>query len=356
MATDFDFIVTPGDFIEEWLEDNDLSQAEFARRLGCSPKHVSQVIHKGDAVTTDFANRLERVTRVPASRWLQLEAFYRSECERLALEQDAARVKEVLETVPLAEIRKLGYAKATMRHPGRVAMEMFAFFRVGTLDALAAALQPPKKVAFRLGSRVEWASTLTWLRLVEIEASRIDLENEFDRDALRKLLPQLRALTTMEADDFGAKLADMMGEVGVRLIYVAYVPKSGTYGASRWFDGSPLIALSAHRKSDHQFWFTFFHEVGHVLNHELTNRGFVAGDWDEDPMEQEANEFARDFLIPVGEASRLTSLRTHDDVRSFAAELGISPGIIVGRLQRDELWTYSQGATLIRGLHIVDGQ
>ena len=353
MTSEFDFIVTPGDFIEEWLEENDLTQAEFARRLGCSPKHVSQVIHKGDAVTTDFANRLERVTRVPAARWLQLEAFYRSECERLALEQDADRVKQVLAAVPLAEIRKLGYSKSTLRHPGKVAMEMFAFFRVGTLDALAARLEPPKKVAFRLGSKVEWPATLTWLRLVEIEASRIELDHEFDRDALEGLLPDLRALTTMEADDFGAKLAEMMAGVGVRLVYVAYVPKSGAYGASRWFNDSPLIALSAHRKSDHQFWFTFFHEIGHLLKHQLTNSGFIAGDWGEDPLEQEANDFAGEFLIPPGNAAGLAELSTNDDVKKFAASIGIAPGIVVGRLQREGLWKYNQGVALIRGLHIV---
>ena len=36
-------------------------------------------------------------------------------------------------------------------------------------------------------------------------------------------------------------------------------------GATRWV-GVPIIQLGLRHKSDDQFWFSFFHEAGHVLN------------------------------------------------------------------------------------------
>jgi len=53
-------------------------------------------------------------------------------------------------------------------------------------------------------------------------------------------------------------------------------------------------------------------------------------------VEARADEFARDRLIPPLEATRLPEVRhSADQVKALAQELGIAPGIVVGRLQHD---------------------
>ncbi|MFV2172727.1 ImmA/IrrE family metallo-endopeptidase [Actinomadura sp. LOL_016] len=65
-----------------------------------------------------------------------------------------------------------------------------------------------------------------------------------------------------------------------------------------------------------------------------------------DPHEREADEFARDLLIPPKEAARLPSLRTLSAIERFAAEIDIAPGIVVGRMQREGLLSYRFGNRL----------
>ena len=88
------------------------------------------------------------------------------------------------------------------------------------------------------------------------------------------------------------------------------------------------------------FWFSFFHELGHIFLH---NRQAVilegnTGDEAFDNQEAEANRFAADTLIPPMLYEEFVKKRRFYpvDIESFASQLGISPGIVVGRLQNDK--------------------
>ncbi len=64
-----------------------------------------------------------------------------------------------------------------------------------------------------------------------------------------------------------------------------------------------MIALSDRYKKDDFFWFTFFHEAAHLLLHSKKET-FVDDGTDNDLLEDEANRFAADFLIPSDRAER----------------------------------------------------
>jgi HTH-type transcriptional regulator/antitoxin HigA len=111
-----------------------------------------------------------------------------------------------------------------------------------------------------------------------------------------------------------------------------------------------LIELSFRYRTDDHLWSTFFHEIAHVLRHGKTDVWIEATSAPDNPREAEADSFSRDTLIPRAGAKELPSLKTLDDVQRFADTIGIAPGIVVGRLQHDSLWPYSQGNQLKRQL------
>jgi HTH-type transcriptional regulator/antitoxin HigA len=101
-----------------------------------------------------------------------------------------------------------------------------------------------------------------------------------------------------------------------------------------------LIQLSLYGKQNDRFWFTFFHEAAHILLHDkkdifLDDSGY--GDRIESQQEDEANAWAREFLIPVEAEVELYTLRSREAVIDFAQRLGIHGGIVVGRLQHDKI-------------------
>ena len=63
-------------------------------------------------------------------------------------------------------------------------------------------------------------------------------------------------------------------------------------------------------------------------------------------VEDEANTFAADLLIPPSYTQRLRHINSLDDVRQLADDLRISPGIVVGRLHYEKLKQPTWGAGL----------
>ena len=88
------------------------------------------------------------------------------------------------------------------------------------------------------------------------------------------------------------------------------------------------------------FWFTFFHEAGYLLA-DSKKETYIDVDYRDDPRESKANRFAANLLISLGAVPRLRELKSHTDVKRFAQTLGIAPGIVVGRLQREGIVPHS---------------
>lgn len=88
--TTTDYAVAPGEYLEEWIEDQGLSQQQVADLLGSSRKQVNEIVNGRAPVTSDTAMRLERVVGIPAKTWLKYEALYRADLARIADEHDLA--------------------------------------------------------------------------------------------------------------------------------------------------------------------------------------------------------------------------------------------------------------------------
>ena len=133
----------------------------------------------------------------------------------------------------------------------------------------------------------------------------------------------------------------LSASAGVAFVLVREIKKCPTSGAARWrTPEKALIQLSLRHKTDDHFWFSFFHEAGHIL-HDAKKEVFIDDGNSEDDREEKANRFAANFLIPQSRISEMSSLRSKAAVRRFADSIGIAPGIVVGRMQNKGLILYS---------------
>lgn len=65
------------DTIEETLSFYHITQSEFARRIGISEKHLSQVLHRKAFISPTVALAIEKVTGIPADMLLAKDTRYR---------------------------------------------------------------------------------------------------------------------------------------------------------------------------------------------------------------------------------------------------------------------------------------
>ena len=108
------------------------------------------------------------------------------------------------------------------------------------------------------------------------------------------------------------------------------------------------MAINDRYKYADTFWFSLFHEIKHVFQQKKTRTIVNCKDDSlgfDDSFELEADDFARETLIPEKEYSRFVAMTgryiSKSDVIHFANRIGIHPGIVVGRLQHDKRLDHS---------------
>ncbi len=337
-----DDVSPPGVTLQETLDALQMSQAELAERMGRPKKTINEIIKGKAAITAETALQLEKVFGVPASFWNNRERRYR---ENLARREDNERLLRAVEwpkRFPIAEMVKLGWLK-TVGDPVSQLQSLLRFFGIASPEqwegAYAEALCRKSKT-----SKPEPLSV--WFRAGELVAQAITCA-PFNADIFRTVLLRARVITR-EPKHFKEPLVQACAEAGVALAFVHDLRLSGISGATRWLTPSKaLIQLSLRYKRHDQLWFTFFHEAGHILLHGKT-RVFLEGDIEkENPhLEEEADKFARDTLVPPNEYARFVSqargVFTAANVVAFAERIGVAPGIVVGRLQHDKLLPFDR--------------
>lgn len=330
-----DYIVTTGDFISEWMEDNDVHAAELARRLSVTRKHVSELLSGKAALSHAVALNLERVTGVPARIWNAYETGYREDLARLTEQTSLEGQYQKAKAFPLAYLRKWNFITARADDHANTVSELLTLLGIADFDAFDATWAHSKVAYRKTPLKTDKTPTLAaWLAIGEQQFADLGEISPYDAPQLEQLLPELKKLSAnkqpLEALE---EVQQRLLEVGVAVCYTPPIDGLGIYGATRWIHQRPLIQLSFLRKTDDQLWFTLFHELGHVLLH---NHGqvFLAGKTIENRVEQEANQFASNELVPKHYQKRLPIQRDISAIVALAEELEIAPSIVLGQAQR----------------------
>ena len=174
------------------------------------------------------------------------------------------------------------------------------------------------------------------MRLGEIEAKKQRVP-AFDKNVFKQVLVNLRGAMELPPAELKKRLIEECRGAGVAVVFVKGLPGTPVHGAVRWAGDTPVIQLSCRYKVEDIFWFTFFHEAGHVMLHGKRDV-FLEENGGGGDKEQEADAFARAHLIPESQWRKFVIERSfsESDIRAFAGTLGISPGIVVGRLHHEK--------------------
>lgn len=326
----------PGATIKEQLNDRGMSQKEFAVRMDLSEKHVSKLINGEVQLTPEVAVRLEMVLGVPAKFWNNLEAVYREKIIKVESE-NAMDADEVLaKQLPYKEMSNFGWVPETRDSKEKV-INLRKYFEVVELALLKS--EQLSRIACRRLAVTEKGdiALMAWAQEAKIKARNIATEPINIKDLISSI-PEIRKMTLLEPTTFCSRLKVLLADCGIALVFLPHLTGSFLQGAS-FLDGKKIVVgLTARGKDADKFWFSLFHEIGHIV---LGHIGQPNGTSDKD--EKDADAWSRDALIP---ALQFDEFKASDNfsqssVCLFAKELGIAPGIVVGRLQNEGCIEYS---------------
>jgi Zn-dependent peptidase ImmA (M78 family) len=294
------------------------------------------------AIDEDIAGCIAKAVGGTTSFWRKRQATYDHCLAKAADSVPSETAIAWLKQIPLSGMASSGWIE---RQPGGSlgVKTCLAYFGVtGPDEWRRRYAQVATDVAFRTSPTFE--SSLgplsAWLRQAEIEATMMSCAT-WGSDRLKASLPSLRRLTLLrEPSKFLPRLKEICTAAGVAVVILRAPQGCRASGATRFVrPDRAMVVLSFRYLSEDHFWFTFFHEIGHLLLH-ASSATFVDTDTSAtDIREREANDFAATTLVPAASQGQMERLNARKmAVIRFAASVKISPGIVVGQMQHRKLF------------------
>jgi len=350
-----DYVSPPGDILLEALEERGMTQAQLAERMGRPRKTINEIIQGKAGITPETALQLERVLGAPTSFWNTYERLYRQHLAQMKERQLLENQVTWLRGFSLRDMIERGWIQSSEDKVSQV-RELLNFFGVASPEQWRA-VWDRALVAFRRASafQSEIKDLSAWLRRGETQAHTLYCQ-PYEAENFRKTLSKIRDLTLTPPQVFQTDLIRLCASTGVAVVFVPQLPRSRVSGATRWLaPNKALIQLSLRYRTDDHLWFTFFHEAGHILLHGKRDIFLEEDHGDEDDRERQADGFAAKTLIPPVPLREFLKRRKRsgpslEAIKAFAHQLGIAPGIVVGRLQHDGYLSFTHGNRLKRRL------
>jgi len=337
-----ELLIHPGETIADILAERNISQAALATSTGVSPAFISNVIGGKKDISARFAMDLEYALGVPRSFWLNLQANYDAEllevteAETITDEERAARkeLSEVIELLRAETVLPQEQSADQTILSLRNALRISNIANLGELVPLG---------SFRLAgdSAVNPLVMGAWLRLCQITSETIRVDGTYDKKNTGKLIADVRnVMMSVPSSELPEALRNAMGSHGIAFSVVRHFKGAPVQGyVMRTDDGFYQMTVTIRRAYEDIFWFTLFHEIGHIVNGDVdvVGRGFIDGVSD-GKREKKADAFARDALLDPSAYRRFVSDGdyTYNAIRSFALEQNVKPCIVIGRLQKEK--------------------
>jgi HTH-type transcriptional regulator/antitoxin HigA len=338
----------PGETLTEKLEEMKMGPKEFALRSGKPEKTIIAILKGESSITPDMAVQFENVTKITANFWMNHQRSYDEFVARQKRQTVIQQAISWAKQFPLADMIKKGWLPQVTTIEEKT-MEMLAFFSFSNHTAWEDYyFNQQLKVAFRisLAHIKEPYAISAWLRKGELQAAELQV-GEYSEKKFKEALPKLKAIMANHPEDFFHQLQSICSEAGVKVVHTPCINKAPISGSTRWLNDTPFIQLTGRYNRNDIFWFTFFHEAGHIILHGkkdifLENLEYSDKDLEK---EKEADSFAIKWTFSdEEEAEILESLPLRNqDIKKFAKKFKTHPAIIIGRLQRKKLIHYSLG-------------
>ncbi len=343
-----EYIIPPGETIKELLESRNITQLDLSLKTGINKKTINEIINGKAPISISTAQKLEYVFNIPASFWNNLERNYQETLERKKDFDSILEEEKYLEKIPYLEMSKRGWDFITKtRDSFEKVKNLRKFFSVASLNFDT---DLKRKMAFRksTNNNFSFESLYCWIRYGEIQANKEDCE-KFDLEKLKLYVPEIKKLANKSFLEQYDKMKKILNKCGIILIFEPHLPNTYINGVTYKLNGEKgIIMISDRGKKDDILWFTLFHEIGHLLKHGKKEIFIDMENGENSLIETEADNFAKNSLIPCAEYQTFKkSLINEKNIIEFSKKINVTPGIVVGRLQKDGIIGWNQFNNLI---------
>ncbi|WP_257014229.1 ImmA/IrrE family metallo-endopeptidase [Serratia fonticola] len=328
-----DWVSAPGETIIDLMDTYGLNEEELSKKVGLSVSKGRELISGELVLTEKIANKLEFIFDVSTQFWLTREEKYRDRKNAIELQNT-----EWVKSLPTSDMSRLGWLPKGLSGSKKLE-HCLSFFGVSSVpEWLNFYKNKQTAIAFRKSEafKTEEMAVLTWLKKAE-HISRQQKTHSWDKEVLIASINDIRKHSLEPHPKvFIPAIRAILADAGVALVILPTPTGCPASGATCFFEQNKATLIMSFRylRDDH-FWFTLFHEIGHLVLHNCKQHRIEGVSGLSEKEEQEANEFSSNVLIPQEYRAEFNTLSSRNwiNIVKFSRKIGVSKGIVLGQLQ-----------------------
>ena len=327
----------PGYYISDMIEEMEITQEEFAIRLGTTAKTISKLVNGSCNVTQDLACKLSMMLGTSIEFWLNLQKKYDEKVAEIDQKKSIDEQEPILDMIDYPYFVN-NFGLPNVKNTLEKIKNLCAFLKVASLNVFN---NRDFLVNFRTGvsdiTQKNIVNSRVWVQAAMNIATEMQTQ-VFDAEKLSSYLPEIRSMTVKEPKEFAPRLKEIFNDCGIAFVVLPTLKNSGINGAVRWINKHKvMLAMNNRKLSTDIFWFSLFHEIKHLMQHKSADSYSFENGFDKE--EDDADRFAQNHLIPLVDYLKLNPSKyiKDEEIIRFANQIGVHPGIVAGRLEHDKI-------------------
>ena len=343
----------PGVILQKELERLGMSQKELAIRTGVTDKHVSTIINGTKGISAAYARKLEYALGSEKDYWGRLQAEYDLAMVRIQEEYHISadeidilkRLKDIV-----SYFLSYGILHNDCSDAEKV-LQLRSILRVSDLTIIPKiSYNAAYRAQLNQNTKIDPYVLFAWQRLCEIMLQESMPKVPFSVEHLSNSISDIKKAMFLDINIALSRLREILAGCGIGFAVVQHFRGAPVQGFIKRTEGGQIIlCLTIRGKLADRFWFSLFHEIGHLIDGDYNSR-FVDFDSVKSEAEERADRYARDILINASAYNRWRSSQTEftlSAIREFAEKVGVPDWIVIGRLHSDEWLDWSVYANQI---------
>lgn len=325
-----------GMYLKDYLEFNNISQSEFASRLGISQKHINEILNEKTEITLDMAASIELLTGIPIS--FIIKSQHRKNITEKLLQEfgnEKAINEKLKKEFCLKELNDRMWVNfKDITNPIQNYMDIIEFLKVKDFRALS---KLQEKTLFKKQG-TDLNKLNLWIARAD-ELSRNQKVKEYNSVNLNFLIEEILEIAYNDENNI-EKLTKTFNNYGIYFIVEKALAGTKVRGCFKVRGKNPAIYITQNYNGKDSFYFEIFHELGHCKRdyNEAKSKVIVEGN---EMQEKKADEFALNIMIDKEIWNYILENYSEKNIIAISKKYKIPICFIVGRLAKNKKIKYS---------------
>ena len=325
-----------GDYLKDYLEARDISQSEFATRMGVTQKHMNEILNGKTGITIEMAGNIERLTGISSSFIIAIEN--RKKIEENLLQKYGTKEelsKKIKEEYCVNELKKKEWLKfKDETNIIQTCIDLLDFMRIKDFNVIP---ELENKTLFKKTGE-DFAKLTLWIAHCDRITENQEV-NGYTSSNFNKLIEEIKEYAYMVNNYDPAEIQKILNKYGIYFCEEKALAGTKVRGCFKLRGKKPTIYTTKNYQAKDSFFFELFHELGHCKSdyNEAQKKVIFEGS---DEQENRADNFALETMIPKNVWKKIEKDYSEENIFNISKQYRIPISFIVGRLANLNMISY----------------